>query len=214
MANLVLDALPREVVGKKVRFLRRAGWTPGNVYGRGIPSTAIQVRERDFEHILAHTGGSTLLTLNGAGQAPRSVLLQQVKRFPTTGRLEHVDFYQVAELEKLHANVPLHLVGAAEAVTKHDATLLHPLDHLRVECLPGDLPAVIEVDLGPLVDFDRSIHVRDIVAPAGVVILNDPDDLVAKALPPRVTEGIAPSEEAPAVAAEPQPAPEAEKESS
>jgi large subunit ribosomal protein L25 len=176
------------VVGKKVRFLRREGIIPANVYGHGVPSASVQVGEREFERLAGRAGGSTLVTLNGLGGTPRTVLLKRVERIPTTGRLRHIDFYQVQEREKLQVDVSLQFTGTSEAVERQDGTLLQALSHVRVESYPRDLPSALEVDLGVLKDFDAAIHVRDLKVPAEVTILNDADEMVAKVLPPRVRE--------------------------
>ncbi len=186
MSTVELEAAPRALLGKKVRFLRRDGWTPANIYGHNVESTPIQVRERDFERVVVHTAGVTLVALNGLGRAPQTVMVKRINRVATTGRLEHIDFYHVEARVLLHVEVPLHFVGSSEAVAKQDGMLLHALMHVRVESLPGDIPSSLEVDLSVLVDFEQSIHVKDIVMPSGATILNDPDELVAKVLAPRV----------------------------
>jgi large subunit ribosomal protein L25 len=188
LAAIELQVAPRQVQGKKVRFLRREGIIPGNVYGRSVPSTAVQFGEREFERHAGRAGGSTLVTLTGLDGTPRTVLLKRVERVPTTGRLQHIDFYQVEEREKLQVDVSLQFVGTSEAVERRDGTLLQALSHIRIESYPRDLPSAIEVDLEVLTDFDATIHVRDLKVPAEVTVLSDPDEMVAKVLPPRVRE--------------------------
>lgn len=75
----------------------------------------------------------------------------------------------------------------------HDGMLLHQVEALNVEALPGDLPHSIEVDISSLVDLDQALHVRDLKVAAALTVLDDPDEIVVKIQPPRV--------EAPAAAA-------------
>jgi large subunit ribosomal protein L25 len=204
-----LAAQSRTVLGKKVRFLRRQGWTPGNVYGHGIESMAIQLNTREIEHVLTHVPRNSLLSLEVEGGTPATVLVKAVSRKPTTDQLYHIDFYQVSMTEKLRTSVPIILSGTAPAVDAYDAVILHALDSLNIECLPGDLPNQINVDLSRLMEVDDSIFVRDLDLPSGVTALVSEDDLVVKALAPTIevveepeaeaAEG-APAAEAPEVA--------------
>jgi large subunit ribosomal protein L25 len=200
-----LAAQNRTVLGKKVRFLRRRGITPANVFGHAIASTAIQLSTREIEHVLAHVPRNSLLSLNIEGSETATVLVKSVTRKPTTGELYHIDFHHVSMTEKLRATVPLFLTGTAPAVDTFAATVLQAMESLPVECLPGDLPTQIRVDLTRLAEVDDSIFVRDLDLPRGVTALVGEDELVVKALAPTVQAEEAPEEgaagEAPAAAA-------------
>ena len=195
---LELKAEPRSVLGKKVRFLRRQGILPANVYGHAA-STAIQLPAREAERVIARAGRTQLISLAMDSGQPTTVLVKASQRHPTRGSLLHVDFFRVAMDERLKVDVPVRLVGDAPAVKQHDASVLQAATTVNVESLPADLPEAIEVDISGLEDLDSTLHVRDLRAPGGVTILTDPEELVVKMLPP--TE-----EEAPAEAAEETPA--------
>ena len=77
--------------------------------------------------------------------------------------------------DKLQVDVPLTLVGEAPAVEQFDAVVVQALDTVSVQCLPGDIPSHIDVDISSLVDLTTGIFVRDLRAPAGVEILTDGD---------------------------------------
>jgi len=203
----------RAVFGKKVRFLRREGLTPANIYGHG-ESAAIQLKTREIEHVLSHVPRMSLLSVNVQGGKPATVMVKAVTRKPTTGELYHVDFFQVSMTEKLRADIPITLVGEAPAVQMQNATILQALDSLHVDSLPGDLPPQIQVDISRLAEIDDAIYVRDLELPHGVAALVNEDELVVKALAPTVEEEEVPAEaeeaEAEAGAAE-APAAEAEE---
>jgi len=74
------------------------------------------------------------------------------------------------------------------AIELDNGTLMNPLDHLKVKALPGEMPHEFVVDISSLTDMEAAIHVRDIVAGDKVTILNDPDELVARIVPPRTEE--------------------------
>jgi large subunit ribosomal protein L25 len=88
--------------------------------------------------------------------------------------------------EELTVDVPLVPIGVSEAVNTDGGTLLHGIDSVRIKALPDHLPQSIEYSIESLVDFDTSIHVRDLTIPSDVTLLTDPDEVVAKVQAPRI----------------------------
>ena len=115
MSNFELRAEPRSIVGKKVRFLRRQGMVPGNVYGHAA-SAAIQIPARDVEQTIRRAGRTQLVSLAVKGAEPTTVLVKGWQRHPYKGDLLHVDFYRVLMTETLRMDVPIRLSGEAPAV--------------------------------------------------------------------------------------------------
>lgn len=204
-----LQVEPRSVRGKSVRFLRRAGQIPANIYGPGLDSIAVQAAEKELRRVLRQAGWYHLVHVTvGAEPMPRPVLVRQVLRQATTDAILHVDFYQVPLDKKLTSRVPLVLVGEAP-VTARGGLLLHVLEYVTIECLPADLPARLEVNVSSIRTIEDAIRVRDLAAPAGVRILTDGDELVVKGERTRVleleeaaAEAVAAPTETPASAAE------------
>ena len=180
MEQKELIATNRNVLGKKVRFLRRQGVTPANVYGHGIPSMALQVETSLLESILAKAGRHSLLPLRIDNDSPRTVVIHNTQRDPLTDKLLHVDFYEVKATEKMRAEIPLVLVGEAPATKIRGVALYQSLNELPVECLPKDLPAAIEVDLSQLVEAEQAIHVKDLPLGSGIEALIDPEEIVVR----------------------------------
>jgi len=106
------------------------------------------------------------------------------------GELLHIDFYQTRKEEKIKADIPLVLVGEAPAMQLKSRMLTQTLTSLSIECLPDKLPPQIEVDLSPLDDVEKSIHVRDIILDPDIAVLIDPDQMVAKVIEARVKEEV------------------------
>jgi large subunit ribosomal protein L25 len=183
MSTLELRAEPRSIVGKKVRFLRRQGIVPGNIYGH-TASAAIQFAARDIEQTIHRAGKTNLVTLAVEGGEPTTVLVKAWQRHPYKGDLLHVDFYRVLMTETLRVDVPIRLTGDAPAVKLTGGTPFQPLAALSVECLPGDIPEAIEVDISGLAEDDASIYVRDLAVPSGVTVLTDGDEMIVKIMPP------------------------------
>ena len=183
-----LKALPRTVTGKHVARLRSAGQLPAVVYGRGEPSTNVQLDTHEFEQLRRHAGPNTLIDLTIDGEAPRPILVQEVQHNHVTGRMLHADLYLVRMTDELTVDVPLVATGKSEAIEDLGGTLLHVTENVRIKALPDHLPQSITYDLAPLATFDDAIHVRDLAIPEDVTLLTDLDEIVAKVAPPRVEE--------------------------
>jgi large subunit ribosomal protein L25 len=181
-----LAAEPRDIVGKKVAALRSAGKLPGVVFGHGLESTNVTVDAHDFELLRRKTGQNALVDLSVDGKKAQPVLIQGVQVHPVTRRPLHVDLFLVRMTEELTVDVPLVPIGTSSAVVDEGGTLLHGIESVRVKALPDHLPQSIEYSIESLVDFDASIHVRDLEIPGDVALLTDPDEVVAKVQAPRV----------------------------
>ncbi len=193
-ARATLAAEHRDVIGKKVATLRRAGRLPAVVYGHGIDSDSISLDAHEFEQLRRRTGPNALLDLSVDGKKARPVLVHAVQVHPVHRRTLHVDLFLVRMTEELTVDVPLVATGDAPAVSLNGGTLLHPIESVRVRALPDHLPQSIEYSIVSLLDFEATVHVRDLIVPSDVTLLTDGDEIVAKVQPPRV-------EEAPLVAA-------------
>jgi large subunit ribosomal protein L25 len=187
-ARATLAAEHREVVGKKVAALRRAGRLPAVVYGHGVDSDPISIDTHEFEQLRRHTGPNALVDLSVDGKQARPVLVQSIQVHPVHRRPLHVDLFVVRMTEELTVDVPLVATDEAPAVTLNGGTLLHPIESVRVRALPDHLPQSIEYSVASIVDFDTAIHVRDLIVPSDVTLLTDGDEIIAKVQPPRVEE--------------------------
>jgi len=203
----------REVTGKKVRFLRREGLIPANLYARGADSIPLQAETVELKRLLSKVGRNALISLHIDGDRKRRmVMLRDIQRDPLSGSLLHIDLFQVEMTHKVRADVPLLFVGEAPAARSSRAMLIESLTELHVEALPADLPPHIEVDLSVLEEIEQAIHVRDVAAGDGVEVLTDPDQVIARVMESKV-EAAAEVEEEEAEAEEGEAAPEGTAES-
>ncbi len=205
MDQIELKVARREILGKKVRFLRRQGITPVHLFGHGIESQALQCDAARLQQVLAEAGKTKLINLKIDGEKKaRSVIVREVEiELPRRG-LVHVDFYQVREAEEMKVEVPVVLVGEAPALKLRENTLLQELDNLSVECLPANIPASIELDISSLTESDQVLRVKDIELEKGVTVLNDPEVVVAMISARRVEEVVEEAVEAPEEAPPPE----------
>lgn len=191
-----LAATSRAVTGKKVAHLRRSGQLPAVVYGRGLSSDNVSVDAHEFEQLRRHAGPNTLIDLSVDGGKATPILVHDVQLHRVTRQPLHADLYVVRMTEELTVDVPLVSEGASEAVETAGGTLMRSIEHVRVRALPDHLPQSIHYSIESLKTFDDAIHVRDLAIPADATLLTDLDEVVAKVLPPRVEEEVAPAAEA------------------
>jgi len=178
---------PRSTLGKRVKRLRAEGILPGNVYGRGFDSIAVQIESHEFVRVVRDAGIRSMFELNIDGEKePRLVLIRGLDRHLGMGELIHVDFFQVDLERRLQTSIPLRQIGQSLAVTDLGGTLLSGAETLLVRCLPLDIPEFIEVDVGVLEDFDSSVSVGDLELPDNVESLIDPSVMVATVNAPRL----------------------------
>lgn len=175
---LTLSVQKRDT-GAAVATLRRAGSIPAVVYGAHQASTPITIPERDFKKVLREAGEATIVSLTGLGE-PLPTLIHEVDLDPITSLPRHVDFYAVTKGQKVQVAIPLVFVGVSPAV-EAGANLVKVLHELEIEADPMSLPHNIEVDLSVLVAINDRIHVRDLILPAGVELVSEPEEVVALA---------------------------------
>jgi large subunit ribosomal protein L25 len=192
--ELAVDA--RSVLGKHTKRLRRAGSVPGVVFGKHTASIPVQVDAKQFETLYHAAGRTTIFQLVVPGEGAKSAIIKSVQRHPLSGRAIHVDFFLPDLTIELTVDVPLVFTGEAPAIEATGGSLFTQLDHVKVSALPANLPREIVVDVTPLVDLEAAIHVRDLGVESDTVhVLNDPDEMVARVVPPRVEEVIEPEVE-------------------
>lgn len=187
-ARPTLAAEARDTTGKAVSRLRKAGRLPGVVYGHGQPSSNVSVDTHEFELLRRRTTGNTLIDLSVDGGRKQPVLVSGVQVHPVNRSPLHIDLFLVRMTEELTVDVPLVPTGASAAVDELGGTLLHLLESVRIRALPDHLPESIEYSIESLVDFDTTIHVRDLAVPDDVTLLTDVDEAVAKVQQPRIAE--------------------------
>lgn len=187
MADATLAAQRRSASGKGAAGrTRREGLVPAVVYGLGAESMPVSVPSRELGHLLASAAGAnTLFTLKIDG-SEQLALARQIQRHPVKGTLLHVDFVRVRADQTIQAEVPVHLTGDAEGVGR-GGVLEQFLYTVSVEAKPADVPNSLEIDISAL-EIGDAAHVRDLTVPAGVVVVNEPDDVLAQISAPRVAE--------------------------
>ncbi len=180
MEKVVLQAEKRKIIGKHVKTLRREGKVPAIIYGSDVGSLPITLDMRETTNVLNKVSSSALLTINVEGDE-HATLVREIQQDYLKGTLIHVDFMAVSMKEKLRTNVSISLIGDAPVLEEYSAMIMSGVDTIEVECLPQDLPEVIEVDISHLEELGQAIYVKDIPSITDVEFLTDPEELVAVA---------------------------------
>jgi large subunit ribosomal protein L25 len=185
MEDTKLIAKKRDLEGSSnARRLRTAGSLPGVIYGAEKDPVSIVVDSHDFEQILHHhVSESLIIDIELEGEGEMSVLVKDVQHHPVTSDLVHVDLLRVAADKPIHADIALELVGEAAGV-KAGGTLDHVMHSIGVECLPGDLVEVIEVDVSDL-EIGNALHVSDLQLDSKFKLLVDGAAIVATVTGPK-----------------------------
>jgi large subunit ribosomal protein L25 len=193
MNKVILETEHREVLGKKVKVLRREGKLPAVMFGHNLESTPIMLDMRSASKILGGVGSSTLVTLQLDGKEYPALVRE--RQYEVLHRnLLHVDFQVVSLTETVRAEVAV-ILGDEEApaVKNYGAMIIQGIESLEVEGLPQDLPERIIVDISTLEKIGDSILVKDLPIPESVIILADPETMVVVAT--ALAEEAAPEEE-------------------
>lgn len=173
-----LTAQKREIVGSRVKTLRRQNITPAVVYSKTVTSTPIQVQTREFVKLYKQAGGTEVIDLMLDGKKI-PVLIHNIDLHPYKRTLRHVDFLAVNLKEKMKAMVPVSVTGDAPGVKELGAVLSVLVDEIEVEALPDNIPEEIVVDVSALITFDDAIRISDLAKSKEYKITEDEDMLVA-----------------------------------
>ena len=173
-----LEVERREKAGKGVaRQLRREGKIPGVLYGGGKSQFLALEHNKARKLVLSQLGHTGLLTVRMPGESERVAVLQDHQLDPITGAILHIDLFEVSMDKAIRVKVPVSIIGAVPIGVKEGGIVHQPLREMHIECLPGLIPDHIEVTAENL-GVGEGIHVKEVEAPEGVKVLDDPGLMV------------------------------------
>jgi large subunit ribosomal protein L25 len=175
MASATLSAELRDETGKGVaRKLRAAGRVPAVVYGHNRAPQSLTVDGRELGRLLEHIAtGSTVVEL-GLGGGTARTLIREIQRHPVKRNILHVDFQELVAGERVTVRCPLVFVGVSVGVREQGGLFEELMREVQITVDPGSIPNHIDVNIAELT-IGHPLHVRDLVLPAGVTVLDDPD---------------------------------------
>lgn len=179
MNKFTIKAEKRSILGSKVKQLRRQGILPGNIFGKGVESQAIQLNAVEFNRVFKEAGETGLIwvSLNGETKE-RPTLVSAITNHPVTGDKLHVDLHQVNLKEKVTAHVPVQLIGESQLVKDGLAVLDSHLDEIEIEALPTDIPEHVTVDISTLLATGDHVLAGSLALPESVTLITDPESIV------------------------------------
>jgi len=194
MKSVPLKAYPRTQSRRNgARNLRSVGRVPAVIYGQHAKPQNLEVSAKEFGDLIHHSASENLLvdlSVENDARAKRLALVQDVQHHPLSAKVVHLDLHEVAENEKVIVFVPVETTGEAAGVKNGGGTLEHVMHKLKVRCLPKDLPEEILIDVTAL-EIGKSIHLGQVIAPAGVEILGEKTRTVVAVAAPRAEEEVA-----------------------
>ena len=194
-----MDVELRAELGRaKTKDLRSKGFIPAVVYKEGKESHAIKIAHRQLLQLLhQHRLEGTIINLkvkDDLKSKARPCLIKEVQYDPVLGDIVHVDFNEISLTKVIKINIPVTVKGEPVGVKQEGGSLEHILWEIEIECLPTDIPKAIEVDVTQMKMGD-AIHIKDIVLPPKVKVLNDPSATVMQVVAPMKEEVVAPPAE-------------------
>jgi len=161
------------------RRVRVQGLIPAVVYGAGADSVAVTVDPKIITKILySDTGHNTIFDLTIEGAPAAKGMIVEWQNEPIKGHLLHIDIKRIAMDKLMRVSVPVKLIGVPVGVKQQGGILGHVLHEVEIECLPGDIPGHIDVDVSAL-EIHGAIHVSDLPHTDKLKFLGDEDALVA-----------------------------------
>jgi large subunit ribosomal protein L25 len=198
----VLEATPRDTFGKnEARRTRRGGQVPAVLYGGdGKEATPIQVAPKALLKILhSESGQNTLIALKLPGGGDTRVLVRDFQIDPVTHQVLHADFYRVAMDRLIQVTIPVSVRGEPKGVKQQGGILEFIRREIVIECLPGDIPENVDVDVSELL-LHQGIRVRDVATNPKWKSVTEGEAMLVHVIMPKAEEAPAPADAAAAAA--------------
>lgn len=199
--DITVNASSREGLGKgPTRRLRAKGMIPVAIYGEGQEAQAAAVNAKELANILrSETGHNTIFKLafagGNGGAEPATVIIKDFQVDPVKGRLLHADLMRLSMTEVTNVSVSIELLGEPVGVKMEGALLELQLREIEVECLPGDIPDHLQLDVSNMHIGDHASVADLIYDRERIKVLVDENQIVAVVLAPRLAEEAAPATE-------------------
>jgi large subunit ribosomal protein L25 len=203
MASATLEATTRESRGKnEARRLRVAGRIPAVLYGGAGGAVPLSVDPKALSRILhSGSGVNSIISLDVQGQGVTQVLVKEFLLEPIKHSMLHADFYRLQMDKAITVTVSIVLKGEPKGVKLQGGVVDFPGREVEVECLPGDIPENLTVEISELM-IGQGVRLRDLSTGAKWTPVSDPDTLIVHVIAPKVEE--APAAEGAAATAEPE----------
>ena len=191
MTNQELNFKVEKRGKEKANSLRTKGIIPLVLYGHGIKPTSLSVNKNIFDKMFSQAGKSTIINLEITDGDKHKTIIHDIQVHPVSNEIIHADIYKVSMKEKIETEIQIIVTGESKAVEELGGSLITNKSTLNISALPSDLIHEIEVDISSIDSFDKQIHVKDLVIPKTIEVLDDLEEVVVFVQEPRSEEQIA-----------------------
>jgi len=190
--SLTIKCETRDVFGKNAsRRLRREGKVPAVLYGGNAPNKHLMLQKKDVFGILRSESGENTIFKAAFDKGSKDTMIKEMQLDPVTDEILHIDLIQIAMDKAIRVSVPIVVTGESVGVKTEGGFVDLITRDIEVECLPGDIPEHIEVDVSEL-HLHQSIRIEEMTFPEGVEAVSDPQTLVVLIEAPTKEEEIVP----------------------
>ncbi|HWM89970.1 MAG TPA: 50S ribosomal protein L25 [Thermoanaerobaculia bacterium] len=188
MSDMTIEVHKREKTGKGAnRRARSGGLIPAVVYGGGKDTIPIQIDRKSMLDLMKKAGSEHPVFLLKLGDNQRHAMIREMQTHPISRQVLHIDFQRVMMDQKIRVQVPIELVGTSYGVKTQGGVLDFVTREVEVECLPGDIPKQIELDVTEL-HTAQHVEAGALKLPEGVVLHDAPDKVIVSVAHSRVED--------------------------
>jgi large subunit ribosomal protein L25 len=190
MSELTLEVQKRETKGKNSnRQLRAQGRIPAVLYGGGRESVPLEVDRKTVLDLLKKAGSENAVFLLKLGETgkERHAMIRDLQIDPLQRHIVHIDFQRIEMSQKVRVEVHVEVEGVPYGVKNEAGILDFVTRALHVECLPGDIPQHIKLDVSAL-HVGQHVEARQLELPPGVTLLEDPARVIVSVSHARIEE--------------------------
>lgn len=159
-----LTVVKRNILGKKVKTLRKSGFIPAELYGHSVVNEHLSIPEKELEKVYAKAGKHSIVTLATEDGRKIPVIISGSAKNPITQKFLSIDLRQIRMDEEITANIPIEFTGEAPA-SKKGLIVVKVLNEIEIKALPANLPNVIKVNLDSLEEAHQNISIEDLKLP-------------------------------------------------
>lgn len=168
------------------RRLRKSGYLPASIFGKGIESASVVVKKDEFVKVLSKFGRNSVFKLDISGDTAHTVIVKEIQNDPIGKGYLHIGFQQISLSEEIKTDVSIRILGS-ESIEAKRLVVIHQMSTISVKGLPQNIPDVIEINVSNL-QAGENVNVGSIKFPEGIVSENDPKQVVVSVSEPKRQE--------------------------
>lgn len=168
------------------RRLRKSGYLPASIFGRGIETVSVVIKKDEFVKVLSKFGRNSVFKLDISGDTAHTVIVKEIQNDPIGKGYLHIGFQQISLSEEIKTDVSIRILGS-ESIEAKRLVVIHQMSTISVKGLPQNIPDVIEINVSNL-QAGENVNVGSIKFPEGIVSENDPKQVVVSVSEPKRQE--------------------------